>query len=353
MNAKEVGKRCAALAGDARWEELARSGALGLPIAKELGGRGATLVETAKAYEALGKELDDGGLLLAAGAHLFGVALAIAKTGSTTQRARWLPDLAKGARVATVAATELEAGSDVAKVETTARVDGEALRIRGEKRFVTSAARADVFLVVAKNEGGAGLTTAIVEKSEGVTVGAAYATSGLASAGLAPVSFDCVVHAENILGKAGAGMAVFQAAMTFERALILAFRVGAMERELEAAVKFARARRVGGVAIATHDAVRHRVARMKRRLETSRQLVHAAAAALDRGERAHAEAALAKWHVAESAVESSLDAFHLRAGSGFLAESGAMNAVADALGGSVHSGTSDVLATIVAKWLGL
>ena len=73
----------------------------------------------------------------------------------------------------------------------------------------------------------------------------------------------------------------------------------------------------------------------------------------DRGERAHAEAALAKWHVADAAVASALDAYHVRGGSGFLDETGAIADLTDALGGAVHSGTQDILATIVARWLGL
>jgi alkylation response protein AidB-like acyl-CoA dehydrogenase len=66
-----------------------------------------------------------------------------------------------------------------------------------------------------------------------------------------------------------------------------------------------------------------------------------------------AKAALAKWHLSESAVASSLDAFSLRGGAGYLDESGQPAAIDDALGGSLHSGTDDVLATIVARWLGL
>jgi alkylation response protein AidB-like acyl-CoA dehydrogenase len=141
--------------------------------------------------------------------------------------------------------------------------------------------------------------------------------------------------------------------MTYERALLLAFRIGALERALEAAVAFARARFVGDTPITRHQAVAHRLARMKMRLESSRLLVYRAAWALDRGERAQAEAALAKWHLGEAALASALDDVVLRGGAGFLEESGLPGAVDDALGGTMHSGTSDVLAGFVARWLGL
>jgi len=161
------------------------------------------------------------------------------------------------------------------------------------------------------------------------------------------------VGPEALLGRPGAGLAVFQIAMTFERALVLAFRLGALQRALDEAVRFARTREIAGAAIARHQAVAHRIARMKLRLESSRLLVYRAAWLLDQGDRAQPEAALAKWHVADAAVASALDDVHLRGGAGYLEESGLPSAVDDALGGSMHSGTQDVLATIVARWLGL
>jgi alkylation response protein AidB-like acyl-CoA dehydrogenase len=255
-----------------------------------------------------------------------------------------------------VAATEAGSGSDVASMESTAEPTPDGLRITGEKRFVTWADRADVYLTLARNGvAGRGLTALLVPRATpGVRVEAPLQTAGLRGARLAPVSFEgCEVPPDAILGRAGAGGPVFQVAMTFERALVLAFRLGALDRALADAVTVARDRDAGGAPLARHQAVAHRIARMKLRLETSRLLIYRAAWALDQGHRAQAEAALAKWHVAESAIESALDALRLHGGAGFLEDSGLPAAVDDALGGSIHSGTSDVLATVVARWLGV
>jgi alkylation response protein AidB-like acyl-CoA dehydrogenase len=335
---------------------LARGGALGLPLSREHGGGGLDLVTTAHAYEGLGATLRDAGVLLAAGAHLFGVALAVDSAGTPEQRRAWLPRLATGETIATVAATEIEAGSDVASVRTVAERVPTGFRLTGSKRYVTSASLAGLFFTLARDgKEGRGLTALLVPRTApGLLVGEPLPTAGLAGARLAPVDFTaCEVGPEALLGRAGAGLAVFQIAMTFERALILAFRLGAMERDLADAVRFARLREVGGASIARHQAVAHRIARMKLRLETARMLVYRAAWTLDRGGRGQAEAALAKWHLAEAALDSALDAFHLRAGAGFLEPSGVPAGIDDALGGTVHSGTQDVLATIVARWLGL
>ncbi|AGP40320.1 acyl-CoA dehydrogenase family protein [Sorangium cellulosum] len=378
---RALGAEADAAAPDDRMRVLARGGALGLPIARDLGGEGLDLVTTALAYEGLGATLRDGGVLLAAGAHLFGVALLLARVGTPAQQRAWLPRMATGERMATVAATEAGAGSDVASVEATADRTAAGYRLTGEKRYVTWADRADVYFAIARDggdgrAGGAparGLTALLVPRdaaggadaagapaaAEGrgaarVRPGAPLATAGLRGARLAPVSFaGCEVGPDALLGRAGAGLAVFQIAMTYERALILAFRLGALERALGEAVRFARERALGGQSIARHQAVAHRLARMKLRLETSRLLVYRAAWELDQGHRGQAEAALAKWHTADSALQSALDDLQLRGGAGYLEESGLPSAVDDALGGSIHSGTSDVLATIVARWLGV
>ncbi|WP_437672907.1 acyl-CoA dehydrogenase family protein [Sorangium sp. So ce131] len=382
---RALGADADAAAPEDRMGVLARGGALGLAIPRALGGEGLDLVTTALAYEGLGATLRDGGVLLAAGAHLFGVALLVARVGTADQQRAWLPRMARGDCMATVAATEAGAGSDVASVQATAdRTAAGGFRLTGEKRYVTWADRADVYLAVARagGEGRAvvdvthvahvahvahaahapraarGLTALLVPRAaapEGsVRPGAPLATAGLRGARLAPVSFSgCELGPDALLGRAGAGLAVFQIAMTYERALILAFRLGAMERALGEAVRFTRERELGGQPIARHQAVAHRVAQMKLRLETSRLLIYRAAWALDQGDRAQAEAALAKWHTSDSAVLFALDALHLRGGAGYLEESGLPSAVDDALGGSIHSGTSDVLATVVARWLGL
>lgn len=357
---RALGTEVEALAPPARLAALASGGALGLPLPVDAGGAGLDLVTTAYAWEGLGATLGDAGTLLAAGAHLFGVALPIAKIGTDEQKARWLGPLARGEVLAAVAATEEAAGSNVAAIEaSTERTSSGRLVVRGAKRWVTGARSAELFLVVARSPDATasthGLVTLLVPRAAGgIRVGEPWPVAGLATAGLAPVEIDgAEVGDDAVLGRSGAGLAVFQVAMAYERALVLAFRLGAMERDLDAAVAFAKTRAPGGVPIARHQAVAHRIARMKLRLETARLLTYRAAWELDVGARGQLEAALAKWHVAAVAVESALDAMQLRGGAGLLEPAGHAATVVDALGGTIHSGTEDVLATIVARWLGL
>ncbi|MEJ7734622.1 MAG: acyl-CoA dehydrogenase family protein [Polyangiaceae bacterium] len=353
---RTLGAEVQAAAPDDRLGRLAAAGVLGLALSSDHGGSGLDLLTTAGAFEALGTTCADGGVLLAAGAHLFGAALTVQRVGTAEQRAAWLPRLARGEVLATVAATEEASGSDIAAALATATPRaGGGFSVDGRKRYVTSADRAGLFLVFARQPApAAGLVALLVPAGPRVVAGPLWATAGLRGARLAPVELrDVEVGPEAVLGRAGAGMAVFQIAMAFERALVLAFRLGAMQRQLDAAVTFARQREAGGVPIARHQAVAHRVARMKLRLETARLVLYRAAWVLDRGQRGQAEAALAKWHVASEALESALDAVHLRGGAGYLSEGEEPGAIDDALGGTIHSGTADVLATIVARWLGV
>ena len=150
-------------AGDApageRLRLLAEAGVLGLSIPREHGGGGLDLVTTAHAYEALGRTLTDGGVLLAAGAHLFGVAMMLVKIGTAEQKARWLPGLASGEIIATVGATEEVSGSDIGSAQAIAEPTPGGFTLTGTKRYVTAAARAGLYFAVARNgAGGRGLT---------------------------------------------------------------------------------------------------------------------------------------------------------------------------------------------------
>jgi alkylation response protein AidB-like acyl-CoA dehydrogenase len=351
---QELGRDVASLAPGDRMAALAEGGALGLSISRDHGGGGEYLVSTAYGYEGLGSTLADGGLLLAAGAHLFGVAMTIQRVGNDAQRERFLADLATGKRLATVATTETGAGSDVAAVEATVKPAGDGFVASGDKRYVTLADRAGLFLFVARAHVRRGLTTAIVEACDGVKPGKPIDTIGLRGARLAPVTFtDCPITQEHILGREGAGMAVFQIAMTYERALVLAFRLGAMRRQLDEAVAFVRKRKVGGTSLSAYQAVTHRIALMKRRLESARLSTYRTAWLLDQGKRAQMDAALTKWLLADVAVQSALDAMRLRGGAGYSEAAGLGDVLDDALGGGIHSGTGDVLANIVAGWLGI
>ena len=354
-----LGRTVAALPSRERLPHLAAAGVLGLCIDTRYGGGGHSLLTTALAFEALGTTLSDGGLLLALGAHLFGVAMTLQRVGDEAQKARWLPALASGHTLATVAATERAAGSDIARVTTLIDPCAGGYRVSGEKAYVTRAQDAGLYLLVGRAGGKRGLSVVLLPHGSKIMAGPRWDTLGLRQAGLAPLTVnDVLVKHDALLGKHGAGMAVFQIAMTYERALVLAFRLGAMQRQLHASIAFVTGRRFGqgaqrGPLLGGMQATAGRIAKMHARIEGARLLLYRAAWLLDNGQRAQSAAALAKWQLGEAALANALDAVQLRGGAGFLADNHDAAVMHDALGGNIHSGTPEVLAHIVARWLGL
>ncbi len=126
-----------------------------------------------------------------------------------------------------------------------------------------------------------------------------------------------------------------------------------MERLLEQSIEYARTRTQFGQPIGKHQAISHRIADMKVRLEASRLLTYRAASRLERSHDVSLEASITKLFVSESLVKSALDTIQTLGGYGFMSEYGAERALRDAVGSTLYSGTSEVQRNIIARWLGL
>jgi alkylation response protein AidB-like acyl-CoA dehydrogenase len=146
---------------------------------------------------------------------------------------------------------------------------------------------------------------------------------------------------------------MFAQSMDWERALLGASHLGTMQRLLEQAVEYSRTRRQYGHPIAKFQAISHRIADMKVRLEASRWMVYRAASKLDRSRDAGMDASMAKLFVSESLVESAFDLVRTLGGYGFTTEFDAERTLRDAVGGTLYSGTNDIQRNIISRWLGL
>ena len=177
---------------------------------------------------------------------------------------------------------------------------------------------------------------------------------GLRTVPIGELEFDdCFVSAEQRLGGEGAGVSLSNSSLEWERCCILASQLGAMERQLDEAVRYARERRQFGQPIVKFQSVSNRLADMKLRLETSRLLLYKVAWLKRAGKSAMMEAALLKLHLSEAFVDSSLDAIRIHGGAGYMTENGIERDLRDAVGGVIYAGTSDIQRNIVAALLGL
>jgi alkylation response protein AidB-like acyl-CoA dehydrogenase len=333
-------------------------GLLGLPVPAEYGGKGQNLLTTVAAMEGLGYGCPDSGLAFALSASLWTVTMPVLAFGSEGQKRRWLPGLCDGSLFGANAASEPEAGSDIFAMQTRAERRGDRWRLDGRKVWITGGTVADLLLVFAASEpgkGALGISAFLVPAgTPGLTVVRRIDKLGLRSAPMGELVLEgCDLPADALLGRQGRGAKVFNAALEWERGAILAPALGTMRRQLERCVDHARKRRQFGQPVGKFQAVSHRIADMRLRLETSRLLVYEFARKKSAGADASLEAAMAKLHVSECFVQNSLDAVRTFGASGYATALGVERDLRDSVGGVIFSGTNDIQRAIIAQHLKL
>jgi alkylation response protein AidB-like acyl-CoA dehydrogenase len=344
--------------GEQEWRLCGDAGLLGASIPERYGGRGLDALTAACLVEGFARGCDDTGLVFAACAHLFACAMAIAEHADEALKQRVLPRLASGEWVGANAITEAGAGSDVFALQARAVRNGRGYRLSGVKSWVTNGPLADCIVVYASTEpahGYLGVSAFVVGKdAPGLDRGAPFAKTGLPGAPASEVRLqDCVVAEADRLGPEGAGAEIFRHSMEWERACLFAQYIGVMDRQLDEVVAFVKRRRQNGRALARHQAVAHRIADMKLRLDGARLLLHRACWMKAQGRASGLEVSLAKLAVSEAAVRSGLDAIQIHGGEGVKAGSGIATALADAIPARIFSGTSEIQRDLIARGLGL
>ncbi|MFC4098629.1 acyl-CoA dehydrogenase family protein [Paenibacillus xanthanilyticus] len=175
--------------------------------------------------------------------------LPIVLFGTAEQKARYLPDLAAGKRLAAYALTEPGAGSDALRLKTTARLspDGRHYILRGTKQFVSNAGAADVFVVFAKVDGDY-ITAFLVERGmDGFEIGPEERKMGIDGTSTCPLHFeDTPVPAGNVLGEIGYGHAIAFNVLNIGRFKLAAHCVGGAKEALASAVRYAGKRKQFG-----------------------------------------------------------------------------------------------------------
>lgn len=340
------------------WRKCAELGILGLAVPEVYGGSGTDIMTTMLVMEGLGYGCRDNGLIFAMNAQMWSVQHPILTFGSEAQKQKYLPGMCNGESIGAHGMSEPESGSDAYSLRTRAeRIDGGYL-LNGTKMFVTNAPVADmalIFATVDPAKGMGGVTAFLVDKgTRGFRVSRDIEKMGLRTSPMGELILeDCVLPEESRLGPEGAGSAIFNSSMEWERSCILGSHIGAMERQLEDSIRYARERRQFGQKIGKFQSVANRVADMKVRLETARLLLYKVAWLKQMGKPAIMEAALAKLYLSECFVQSSLDAIRTYGGYGYMTALEVERDLRDAVGGTLYSGTSDIQRMIIARWLGL
>ncbi|KJS62236.1 acyl-CoA dehydrogenase family protein [Streptomyces rubellomurinus] len=342
----------------ADWAKAAELGLTGLCLPVSHGGGGLGALDTALCLEAFGEHCPDTGLAFGVAAHLLACGVPVAAFATPETRDQLLLGMADGTLIAANAMTEAAAGSDVGRLDTTATVDGEAYVLDGVKTFASNAPLADVLVSYATTDRRAGFlgisAFAVPCELPGVAVGDPLPKMGLWGCPAGEVRFDaCAVPERYRLGEEGQGSAVFQHSMRWERSCLPALYLGLLARQLQQCTEHAGVRRQFGREIGKYQAVSHRVARMRLRLEGARLLLYRACWLLDHERHDETSIALSKTAVSEAAVANSLDAVQIFGGAGYLCGGGIEAQLRDSIPATLFSGTTEIQSELIAREAGL
>lgn len=353
----EIQPRAAAADRDAEFpievhEQAVRLGLVNTILPESLGGPGLGSLELVLITEALCRGCLGIGTALCINA-LASEPILIA--GNDSQQAEFLGRIAQGA-MASFALTEPSAGSDVASIRTRAdRVDG-GYRLTGTKIWISNATLAEFFIVFAKTDpdyGHKGMTAFIVPAdSPGLSVGVPLSKLGQKAAPTAEVFLDQVfVPTERRLGDEGSGFSLAMKVFDRSRPMVAAFGVGLIQRCMDESLAYACQRESMGKTLMGHQAIAHRLADMRLRLEAARLLTYQAAWRLDNGQSNTLEASMAKLYSADAAMWAATETVQIFGGMGYSTEYPAEKLFRDAKVLQIYEGTSEIQRNIIAREL--
>jgi acyl-CoA dehydrogenase len=336
------------------FSRLAELGYLGLKFPAEYGGDDDPVADAVFAEELA--RCGSGGVAAGIGAHT-GIALPpIWRFGSPEQKQRYLVSGIRGEKIAALAITEPDAGSDVASIRTRARRVSDGYVVNGAKTFITGGVRAD-FLVTAVRtsdpDAHRGISFLIIDRGPGVE-SRTLEKLGWHASDTALISFDEVfVPEENLLGEQDAGFYLIMANFQWERLLMALGAVGAMQAAFEKTLRYALEREAFGRPIGHHQAIRHKLAEIALSVEAGRDVTYDALRRYLAGEDAVREVTIAKLATQRRSFEVMDECLQIHGGAGYTTEFEIERAARDARLGPIGGGTDEIMKEIVGRSLGL
>jgi glutaryl-CoA dehydrogenase (non-decarboxylating) len=281
--------------------------------------------------------------------------LALLQWATDEQKRRWLVPQARGEKLATFGLTEPGVGTDAANLGATARRDGHAYRLNGQKLWISLADLADHFLVFAstdRSKGWRGVTAFLLERGmPGLSTGTLHGKLGIRAGNTGLINLDdVVVPVEHRIGEEGEGFLIAMSAIDQGRYTVAAGAVGLAQACLDASLGYAKQRRTFGQEIGRHQLVQQMLAKMVAGTEMGRLLVWRAGWLKNQGIRNTRETSLAKWHATEHAVASALDAIQVHGANGYSNEFPVERYLRNSKAAVIYEGTSQLHTIIQAEY---
>ena len=281
----------------------------------------------------------------------------IGDLGTDEQKREFLAPAIRGERIAALAVSEPDAGSDVAAIRTTARRDGDDLVVNGSKMWITNGARADFLTLVVRTggEGHGGISLLLFPTdTPGFQVSRKLEKVGNPSSDTAVLYFDeCRVPARWLLGEENAGFGYVMMNFQGERLVAAVQAVAAMQQMVEDAIRYGEERTAFGRPIARFQTWRHKLAEHLTAIEAARWLTYRACDLFDRKQVAVKEISMAKLFACDLAQDVAYDCMQLHGGMGYVLETDIARAWRDVRAMTIAGGTSEIMKEIVARQAGL
>jgi alkylation response protein AidB-like acyl-CoA dehydrogenase len=335
-------------------KELGKLGLLGTVFPTEYAGAGMGYVEYVIAIEELSRVDGSVGIIVAAHTSLCSNHIFLA--GSEVQNKKYLSKLATGEFIGAWGLTEPSSGSDAGSARMTARRKGREWVLNGTKTFCTNGHYADVIVVLAVTDRTAhthGLSAFIVEKdTKGFRPGKKENKLGLRASDTAEMIFeDCVIPAENLLGKEGDGFIDAMRVLDGGRISIAALSLGMAQGAYEAALRYSKERKQFGKAIGEFQAIQWKLADMATEIDAARLLTMRAASMKDTGMKTTMESSMAKLYASEVAVRCANEGVQIHGGYGFIKDYPAEKYYRDVKLCTIGEGTSEIQRLVIARQL--
>jgi len=281
----------------------------------------------------------------------------IGDVGTDEQKREFLAPALRGEKIAALAISEPDAGSDVAAIRTTARADGDDLVVNGSKMWISNGTRADfVTLAVRTGEegyGGISLVTFPTD-AKGFSAGRKLEKVGNLSSDTAALHFDdCRIPRRYLLGEESQGFYHIMTGFQGERLVAAVTAVAASQLMLEDAMRYGQERKAFGRPVASFQVWRHRFAELLSRVEAARWLTYRAADLFNRKQVAVKEISMAKLVACDLAQDVAYDCMQLHGGMGYVTETDVARAWRDVRLLPIAGGTSEIMKEIISKAVGL
>lgn len=333
-------------------EEFSRAGFFSVYIPEEYGGTGGGVLDLVLVTEELSRIC--GGIALAVAATALGT-FPILLSGNDDQKARYLPDLVTGHKLAGFGLTEPMAGSDAGSIRTKAIRKGDRYIVNGLKHFITNGSVAKIYTIIASTDparGSRGATAFIVEEGfPGFKYGKVEDKLGIRASKTSELIFeDCEVPVENRLGREGEGFKIAMKTLDRSRPGVAAQALGIAQGAFDLAAAYAAKREQFGKSISSFQAIQFMLADMATQIEASRSIIYSVARMIDSGnEKVSKDSSMCKLIASDTAMKVTTDAVQIFGGYGFMREYPIEKFMRDAKITQIYEGTNQILRSVIGR----